>query len=330
MYELEQVTDEVHRIGLHKPNDYPAPVDQTNNVYVISSQRPALVNAGHPAQFDGLCQALHELDVAPDQIHRVLHTSWRIDVLGAATNFPGADHFVLSPDMQQPRDYESNVQARRQAFEDDARAVVDARDYYDADDLERALDFAGRYWPRVTHRLDFIPIRAGQTVAAGSLRFEILEAPGANPGNIALYDQAASVLFCGDITLKGMPDFIDEVQPYLVSLERLLKIEAAHLLPNFGDASLRSQWMIKRALSFLNNFLSNAPAAMHDAPTVIEFIETDLGRRIESVAELVFQLQRYRRPMDELARARMIETEGTGLNRRYGVDVDDPRQNLRE
>jgi hypothetical protein len=88
--------------------------------------------------------------------------------------------------------------------------------------------------------------------------------------------------------------------------------------------------MIKRALSFLNNFLSNAPAAMHEAPTVLEFIETDRGHRLEDLAEMVFALQRFRRPMDELARARMIETEGKGLSRRYGVDVDDPRNKVRD
>ncbi len=330
MYELERVTDDLHRIGLEKPEGYPPPVGQANNVYLLDGEYPALINAGHPSQFDALCKALHELDVAPSRIHRVVHTSWRIDVLGAAPNFPNADHFVLSPDMTQPRDYEAHVAKRREAFERDARAALERRDHYGQDDLDDALAFMGQYWPRMTHRLDFVPIRSGHSVAAGNYGFEVIEAPGANPGNVALYDAEADVLFCGDVTLKGMPDFIDEVQPYLVSLERLLEIEAEHLLPNFGKASLRSRWMIKRALSFLNNFLSNAPAAMHDAPTVIEFIENDRGRQLDSLTELVFQLQRYRRPMDELARARMIETEGTGLSRRYGVDVEDPRDTLRE
>ncbi|MGM0557214.1 MAG: MBL fold metallo-hydrolase [Myxococcota bacterium] len=330
MYEIERVTDTLHRIGLEKPEDYPPPVGQANNVYLLGGEYPALINAGHPSQFDALCQALHELEAAPSQIHRIVYTSWRIDVLGAAPNFPGADHFVLSPDMMQPRDYEAYIGERRQAFLTDAEHIVDQHDNYDDDDLDDAEAFARRYWPRMTHRLNFIPIRSGHSVAAGSLSFEAIEAPGANPGNLALYDSQAETLFCGDVTLKGMPDFIDDVQPYLVSLERLLKIEAEHLLPNFGKASLRSQWMIKRALSFLNNFLSNAPAAMHEAPTVIEFIEADRGHKLDSLVELVFEMQRYRRPMDELARARMIDTEGQGLAKRYGVDVEDPRENLRE
>jgi glyoxylase-like metal-dependent hydrolase (beta-lactamase superfamily II) len=330
MFEIERVTDTLHRIGLEKPEDYPPPIGQASNVYLLDGEYPALVNAGHPSQFDALCQALHELDVAPSQIHRVVHTSWRIDVLGAAPSFPGADHFVLSPDMMQPRDYESYVAARRDAFIADAREIVEQHGGYGDEDLEAAEAFSRRYWPRMTRRLNFVPLRSGHTVAAGTFEFEAIEAPGANPGNLALYDRGKDVLFCGDITLKGMPDFIDDVQPYLVSLERLLKIEAEHLLPNFGKASPRSQWMIKRALSFLNNFLSNAPAAMHEAPTVIEFIETDRGHQLDSLVELVFEMQRYRRPMDELARARMIDTEGKGLSKRYGVDVEDPRERLRE
>ena len=330
MYHIEHVTEQIHRIGLKKPEDYPSPVDKPSNVYLVAGDHPALINAGHPTQFDALCQALHELEVAPGDIHRLVSTSWRIDVMGAATSFPDADHFVLSPDMKQPGDYESHVAGRRQRFVERAESICAQHEDYDEEDLEQAQAFAGRYWPRMTRRLDFIPIRSGHTVAVGDLSFEVIEAPGANPGNMALYDASADVLCCGDITLKGMPDFIDEVQPYLVSLERLLKIEAEHLLPNFGAPSPRSQWMIKRALSFLNNFLSNAPAAMHEAPTVIEFIETDRGHSLDRLEELFFELQRFQRPMDELARARMIETKGKGLSRRYGVDVEDPRDKLRE
>lgn len=329
MYELQTVRAGLHRIALAHPEHFPEPLDSPANVYLLDADAPALINAGHPAQFEALCQALHALGTSPAHIERVLHTSWRIDVLGAAASLPGADHFVLSPDMVAPRDYEAFVAQQRDAFCTLARDIAQQRERYDEDDLAGVDAFARAYWPRMPRRLNVIPIRSGQTMALGDHRFEVIETPGATAGNLALYHAPDALLFCGDTTIRGMPAFIEQVQPYLVSLERLLGIEADHLLPNIGRPIRRSRLVIRQALSFLNNFLSNAPAAMHDSPTVLEFIEVDLGFEPESLVEMAWQVKRYRGPLDELARARMIDTDGRGLARRYGVDVEDPRSSLR-
>lgn len=331
MYELERIDDDISRIALAKPEGVPEPVDQPNNVFVLHGEAPALVNAGHPSQFDALSRALRELDLSVGVIERVVYTCWDIEVLGAAANMPNADHFVFSPDMTEPADYEAFVERERRSFRDTAAQIVEESDAYDRDDVEAVEAFVTTYLPPVPTNLRFIPIRSGHTVVAGSFEFEVLATPGPAEGHVALYDAARRTLFGGAFTSTGLPVRIEEVQAYLISLERLQELDVDALLLNEGKPVMqRGGWMLRRALRFLNNFMSNAPAVMHDAPTVVEFIERDLGHHLESLAELILQMRRYKAPMDELVRAKMIDAEGRGFARRYGVDVEDPREPLRK
>lgn len=328
---IDQVTDDIHRICLDKPSGLPGPAGEPVNVYLLGGEAPALINAGHPAQFEPLCSALRELGVEISEIERVLYTSWDIEVLGAAANLPNVDHFVFSPDMVAPSNYEAHIAERRAEMRQLAEGLVDLEDAYDADDLDAVDAFVSAYYPPVPANLKFIPVRSGHTVCAGNYCFEAIAAPGPDAGHVVFYDAAKRVLFGGNFSATGLPTHIVEVQSYLISLERLQKLDIDTLLLNHGKpVKKRGGWTFRRALRFVNNFMSTAPAAMHQAPTVVEFIERDLGHPIDDLAELILQLERYKAPMDELVRARMIDAEGEGLARRYGTDVEDDRAPLRE
>jgi glyoxylase-like metal-dependent hydrolase (beta-lactamase superfamily II) len=335
LYQLERINDDIHRIALDKPEGLPAPVDEATNVYLLHGsdrgrEAPALVNAGHPSQFEPLCHALRELDVEMSDLERVVYTSWNIEVLGAAANLPNVDHFVFSPDMVEPANFEGHVARRRQQLRTLARQIVDNEQRYAVEDLDAVEAFVSSYYPPMPATLRFIPLRSGHTLAAGRFEFEVIATPGPDDGHIALYDAKKRTLFGGSFAATGLPERVEEVQSYLISLERLQQLEVDALLLNRGKAyKKRGDWTVRRALRFFNSFMSTAPAAMHGAPTVIEFIERDLGYHIDSLAELILQLERYKPPMDELVRARMIDAEGEGLKRRYGTDVEDERAPLR-
>ncbi|MFW5966575.1 MAG: MBL fold metallo-hydrolase [Persicimonas sp.] len=330
MYDIQRVNDDIERIVLEAPKGAPPPLDEPRNVYLLRGQAPALIDAGHPSQFDALCRALEEAGVPVSKLQRVLYTSWDIDALGAAANLPNCDHFVLSPDMVEPLDYENYIDQRREDLVELGRILVEQSEDFEEADLERVERFVSTYFPPMPSRLSFLPIRGGHTVAAGRFRFEVIAAPGPTPGHAVYYDAERATLFGGSFTLTGLPTRLHEVQSYLISLERLQKLEVEALFLSRGEPTLkRGGWSLRRALRFLNNFMSNAPAVMHREPTVVEFIERDLGHPIEDLAELVLQLERYQAPMDELVRSKMIEAEGDGLGRRYGVDVEDDRAPLR-
>lgn len=328
-YDIEEIDEQLWRIALERPDGWPEPLQEANNVYLLSGAHPTLINAAHPSQFEGLCKGLREAGVEPAQIRRVVHTSWSIDVLGGIKNFPGVDHFAFSPDMHKPRDYASEIARRRQALLDLADRVLENEqpDGYDREEVEA---FVASFWAPVPAALDFVPLRNGHSLRAGDLRLEVMASPGTGPGNMALFERSRGWLFCGDASTRGLPFQLTDVRSYLVSLERFLELDIQRLLPNRGRPSRHGGRVLQSSLGFINNFMSNAPSAMHNAPTLVEFVERDLGYRPESFVDLLWRVGVHRAMMRELVRAGMIEAKGEGLARRYGTDVDDPREEIRD
>jgi glyoxylase-like metal-dependent hydrolase (beta-lactamase superfamily II) len=331
MYDVEHVESHVYRLELQRPSGWPSPVSEPSNVYLLDGDAPALINAGHPSQFQYLSKAIRETGVDIPDIERILHTSWRIAILGGSKNFPDVDHFAFSPDMVQPRNFETRLDEERRAIRTFAERLLDDPEVpdgrYDPDSIERFVD---DYYPAATDRLDIVPLRNGRTVRAGSSTFEVLDAPGPARGHACLFDRERGHLFSGDVSLRGLPDQLTGVRPYLNTLERLLDLEAETLFPNAGDVRDRAGFILRGSHRFLDNFLSNAPSAMYGEPTLVQFVKRDLGYLPETLPELVLRLRPYRVIMEELVRSRMIEAEGEGLDRRYGTDFEDPREDLRD
>jgi glyoxylase-like metal-dependent hydrolase (beta-lactamase superfamily II) len=332
MYAIFEFAPGLWQITLPKPAELSLPAAAPTNVYLVDDPRaPALINAGHPAQFETLCAALREIGVAPSALERIVYTSWSIDVLGGASRFPEADHFAYSPDMLAPRHYDSTVvEPRRHELRALAEAIVEeAAGRVPTLELEDLEEFLARQFPPVAERLRLIPLRSGHFVRLGSLELEVLETPGPERGHLCLYDAAGGRLWTGHFSLDGRPDRIVDTQPYLRSLERIHDLDPDVLLPNRGRIRDPAGWTLKGAHRFLNNFLSNAPAMMFDAPTLLDFVEQDLGFAPDHAIRYLHTLEAYRTLLDELVRSRMIEARGEGLERRYGVDVEDPRARLR-
>lgn len=328
-YETQEIDPGIHRISLEMAGQLPEPVSGARNIYLLDGEAPALVNAGHPSQLQSLSKALHSLDVDVTDIQRVLYTSWSIDILGGAKNFPGIDHFVYSPDMVRPRHYQSIVGQRRRRLFDFADDLLE-RDAFSDENRSDLEAFAEDYFLPVPSKLDFVPVRAGHVVRAGDFKLEVIASPGPDSGHVCFWEADREILFTGDISLSGLPHRLEDVQSYFVSLERLIEFESDRVLPNRGRPRKRGSWTLQGAHRFINNFMSNAPQAMYEDPTLIEFAERDWGERPDDFAETVLKMEIYRALMEELVRSKMIEAEGSGLDRRYGTDVDDPRETIRK
>ena len=327
-YVLEELASDLVRIELPKYKGFAEPIGHATNVYLIRGKAPALIGAGHPTQFKILSNALRELGVSASQIERVIYTSWDVDVLAGATNFVEVDHFVFSPDMVTPFDYESQVEAIRQEIFELADDIIAALPEagFEREGLEHNLQ---TYYPAMPRRLNFIPLREGLKVQAGSLTLDVLASPGPFAGHCCLYEAERKWLFSGDFAFQGMPENLEEAQTYLLSLERLAGLDVNLAFPTRGKHDTRGRWALSRGFRFFNNFLSSVPSALVRAPTILEFIEQDLGYRPENLLELVYTYRRYLLLFDELVRLRVITCEGSGLNRQYGTNVSDPREGLR-
>ena len=83
------------------------------------------------------------------------------------------------------------------------------------------------------------PIAAGESIAAGDETLAAIHTPGHAPDHFAFWHEASRTLFCGDLAVKGTTVFIPsesrgDLADYLASLERVITLQPARLLPAHG------------------------------------------------------------------------------------------------
>lgn len=84
-------------------------------------------------------------------------------------------------------------------------------------------------------------LRDGDTVRAGDGELQVVHTPGHAPDHIALWDAPTRTLFSGDLIVPGTTVVIPasmegSLAAYLSSLERVLYLKPARLLPAHGSA----------------------------------------------------------------------------------------------
>ncbi len=332
-YHNHTIADGVVQIELGKPDGLAESIARPTNVYLLRGETCALINTGHSSQIQSLAAAIREAGITPAHIERVIYTSWDVESLGGASYFPQADHFVLSPDMIQPSNLEKQVAKRRNEFLRLAkkidRELAKAEPESEVSDYAKAEAFASWYYPPAADLFRCIPLRDGQFVRAGNLEFEVTATPGPSSGNLSLYNAENSWLFLGNFAISGIPSEISEVQGYLISLERMMKRKVEQVFPTYGSPQGRGNWTLGGAMRFMNSFLTSAPQALLKSPTILEFIELDLGYMPDDLVEMVFLYRKYHAMFEELVRTQNMAAEGEGLERRYGTDIADPRASIR-
>ncbi|RJG05686.1 MBL fold metallo-hydrolase [Noviherbaspirillum cavernae] len=102
----------------------------------------------------------------------------------------------------------------------------------------------------------------------GGIRFRIIEASGAHsPEDIMLFVEEDSVLFAGDLFFTGRIPFVGEANSrnWLVTLERMLEVKPAIVVPGHGPASdktLQDMQLTRDYLIFLRKKMGEAVADM--------------------------------------------------------------------
>lgn len=92
------------------------------------------------------------------------------------------------------------------------------------------------HWPVPWHALD-----DGQRVQAGDVVLMALHTPGHSPDHVCFWHEETRTLWCGDLVASGaatwVPPFAGgDMAAYMKSLERVLALDVATLLPAHGPA----------------------------------------------------------------------------------------------
>jgi glyoxylase-like metal-dependent hydrolase (beta-lactamase superfamily II) len=106
-----------------------------------------------------------------------------------------------------------------------------------------AAAFMKHPWPEddAHYSVAWRPLGDGDLVAVGSQTLTALHTPGHSPDHLAFWHEPTGTIFTGDLVTRGSSVMIHwsrggDLGQYLASLERLLALEPARLLPAHGPA----------------------------------------------------------------------------------------------
>ena len=118
---------------------------------------------------------------------------------------------------------------------DHASGVVALRDRFGASRFSK-LPWPERdaKWP-----VEWIALADGDVISAGDTQVVAIHTPGHSPDHLCFWHEASRTVFCGDLAIQGTSVWIParlggDLSAYLASLERILALAPARMLPAHG------------------------------------------------------------------------------------------------
>lgn len=158
------------------------------------------------------------------------------------------------------------------------------------------------------------PIGEGESIRAGDTSLLAVHAPGHSPDHLCFWHADSRVLFCGDLAWQGStvvipPSHGGDISAYLASLERVIALNPATLLPAHGA-------VIEHPVELLREYIEHR--ALREQQ-VIAVLRTGIGDPTEMVARIYPTLAK---PLVPVAResvlAHLIKLEREGKVMRQG------------
>jgi glyoxylase-like metal-dependent hydrolase (beta-lactamase superfamily II) len=153
-------------------------------------------------------------------------------------------------------------------------------------------------WPGRDERwpVSWVPLADGEVIAVGDTFVTAVHTPGHAPDHLCFWHEATRTLFGGDLAIAGTTVFIPashdgDLQAYLVSLERVLALDPARIVPAHGP-------VIEDPATVLRNYLVHRQRREEQILAALRSGDTRPGEVVARV---------YSKLRDEL-HARAIET----------------------
>lgn len=246
----DQVSDKVFRIGL--PIPFPL---KTVNVFFIADRPGTLIDTGlqTDASFEALKEGMKAIGFTLRSIERILITHGHIDHYGQAKKLSS---LLGVPIYIHPREYGR------------IRSILHALGPLKSLLLrngapERLADETLRYFEAARGMAQPLEeaffLNDGDAIAFESTALKTMECPGHSPGMLCFHWPEKKILFTGDHLLKEITpnpvlDFMapqslsgySSLKEYLISLEKVRRLDLSLLLPGHGEAIEDSEGLIRK------------------------------------------------------------------------------------
>jgi hydroxyacylglutathione hydrolase len=160
----------------------------------------------------------------------------------------------------------------------------------------------------------WLALNDGEMVMAGDEPLQALHTPGHSPDHLALWHEASRSIFSGDLVALGSSVMIHasgggDLGQYLSSLERLLALEPARLLPAHGAIIDEPAAVLRQYLAHRRMREQQVIKALHAGYADIESIAECIYDRLEP-ALLSAARENVRAHLDKLKRDGVASDEG--------------------
>ena len=177
-------------------------------------------------------------------------------------------------------------------------------------------DFLKMPWPEHDdrHGVKWQPVKDGDVVTAGDVSLRAVHTPGHAPDHLCFFHEDTRTLFCADLLVEGGTVVIPasyggSVTEYLKSLERVLELEPARVLPAHGPE-------IDDPAALIRYYFDHRHRREDEIITALR----DGCRTRDALVDLIYAGLRkeLRGPASESVLAHLIKLEDEGRLRRAG------------
>jgi glyoxylase-like metal-dependent hydrolase (beta-lactamase superfamily II) len=184
-------------------------------------------------------------------------------------------------------------------------------------DAHRGARFMKFPWPTedVRYAVTWISLADGERIEAGGETLIALHTPGHSPDHLAFLHEATATIFTGDLLVAGSSVTIPasrggHLGQYLQSLERVLSMSPARLLPAHGPAIERPAGLIREYMAHRRLREEQVLAALGEGRETVQSIAERIYHGLES-ALMPAARENVRAHLEQLQReGRAVEQAG--------------------
>jgi glyoxylase-like metal-dependent hydrolase (beta-lactamase superfamily II) len=257
--EVEEIGPEIFRIVL------PQPFYAPNNIYLIHSGEPSLIDTGYILNLGILQRALKKFGLSLKKIQHIFYTHNHIDHISAALNlryYTDAKMYGMLGMANYIGDFRSHQEHQMRA---ETRLIY--KGIQDIEFKKLKLEKLKVRWERffkaygnATQNTDKrviidTELVEGDVIEIGKREIGFLHTPGHNRWHLTPYILNEGIYFTGDLVLENISSIFSELDGDLAlyhnSLERLMNLPMKRLLPGHGEEPIDP----KRAVKLLSKTL---------------------------------------------------------------------------
>ncbi len=166
------------------------------------------------------------------------------------------------------------------------------------------------------HHVPWQALADGDVIAAGDEELHAIHTPGHAPDHLAFWHPSTRTLLSGDLVVAGSTVVIPataggDLAAYLASLERLLALEPARLLPAHGEAIARPEPIIRQYIAHRQERELQIIAALGRGPHTVDDLASHIYVGLAPVL-LPMARESILAHLHKLEAHRVVRREGQG------------------